>query len=147
MIQSFRRCKIDINDTLFSKIIRHGKTRCQRCQKVKTLQAAHIIGRGSYSTRFMLEPVRNAISLCSDCHVGWFDKSKDNTPIFDDAARRYFKPESNAYAFLVENCGYLWKDLQRLYLLSQQRPKIHYKYWKKEQTRQLREYLDRLEKT
>ncbi len=145
MSQSWRRIKTDVNDTLFSQIIRHGKTRCQRCQKVKTLQTAHIIGRGSYSTRFMLDPIKNAWAACSDCH-SWFDKAKDNTPIFDDAARRYFKPESNAYAFLVENCGYLWRDLQRLYLAGQQRPKIHYKYWKKEMTKSLREELKRLEK-
>lgn len=148
MIQSFRSIKRDTNDILYSKIIRHGHTRCMRCHKFKLpekLQAAHIIGRSGHSTRFQLEPVKNAVPLCADCH-SWFDGAKDNTPIFDDASRRYFTPEKNAYAFLVENCGYLWRDLQKLYLAGQQRPKIHYKYWKKDMTKMLRLVLGELEK-
>lgn len=143
-IQSFRRVKIDVNDTLYSKIIRFGHTRCLRCLKVKDLQCAHIIGRGNYSTRFLLGPVRNAVPLCSDCH-DWFDRCKNNTPIFNENARPFFLAIENAYAFLVERCGYSWRDLQRLYLLGQTSPKEKYVYWKKDITLQLRIILRDLE--
>lgn len=144
MTQSFRRIKIDVNDTLYSKIIRFGVTRCLRCIKVRDLQCAHIVGRSSYSTRFALEPVRNAVPLCSDCH-SWFDQHKDNTPIFNEAARAFFTASQNSYYWLVQFAGYEWRDLQKLYLAGQQTMKFKYAWTKKEITKDLRAHLKRLE--
>ena len=141
-MQSFRRIKVDVNDTLFSKIIRHGKTLCARCHKVRNLQCAHIFSRGHYNTRF--NP-RNAIALCSTCHNDFFDRALDTTPIFSPDVRKYLSPEKNAFTFLVHGLNYRWEELQRLYLAAQQRPKIHYKYWKKDMTKTLREQLKKLE--
>lgn len=140
-MKSFRRIKIDTNDTLFSKIVRHGKTRCMRCQKARELQCCHIFGRAHYSTRF---DFRNAIALCGTCHNDFFDKSKDDTPLFNPDIRRFLSPEKNAFTFLVYS-GYRWDELQRLYLKSREVPKIHYKYWKKDLTKQLREQLKKME--
>ena len=145
MTQFFRRIKIDVNDTLYSKIIRFGVERCQRCNERKTLQCAHIVGRASKSTRFLLEPVKNAIPLCATCH-SWFDQHKDNTPVFDELARRYFSLAQNSYVFLFRSCGYSWTDLQKLIIWGK-KPSSGYKYVKSEITLQLKEHLKRLEAT
>lgn len=122
MTQSFRRIKLDANDILYSKIIRYGVNRCFRCHLWRDVQCAHIMSRRYYSTRFTLTPKPNAIPLCASCH-DWFDSHKDNTPIFNEEARRYFMPAQNSYAFLVkravESGGYTWEDLQILYVKSQ----------------------------
>lgn len=145
MIQSFRAIKRDVNDDLFSKIIRHGHTRCLRCQKNKSLQTAHIFSRRFYPTRFQYEPVKAAVPLCADCH-SWMDGAKDDTPIFNEDIRKYLKVDKNAFKFLVENCGYKWADLQKLYFQSHSRMNIKYIYIKKELTKNLREHLKKLEK-
>lgn len=142
--QRFRKIKIDAADTLYSKIIRYGKSTCQRCLKTRELQAAHIMGRGHKNTRWMLKPVRNAIALCSNCH-SWFDGSKDDTPIFDEASRLVFRSDKNAYKFLVEKCGYSWKELENLYALAHRTDKKLYKFEKDEIKKQLKAYLDNLE--
>ena len=142
-IQSFRRIKITLEDKLFSKIIRFAETRCLRCNEVKILYCCHIIGRGHQATRFMLKPVRNAIPLCACCH-DWFDKCKDDTPLFNEEARKYFLPEKNAYAFL-NTVGYSWQDLLKLYYLGH-RPITNISLIEKmEIRRQLREHLKELE--
>jgi len=144
MIQSFRRIKIDKNDTLYSQIIRFGETRCFRCHCVKSLQCAHIVGRGSKSTRFLLKPVRNAIPLCSDCH-SWFDQSKDNTPVFNEESRPYFKKDKNAYVFLVSECGYSWRDIQYL-VVTGNKPGKYGSFDKPVIFFQLKETIKKLEK-
>lgn len=114
----FGKIRIDANDTLYSKIIRHGRTRCMRCDQVRELQAAHIVGRAHYSTRFMLKPVRNAVALCMACH-NWFDSSKMKGLIFE-SRKRVFTAAEEGYTFLNVMCGYSWNDLEKLFILSQQ---------------------------
>ena len=141
--QSWRRCRRDVNDDLFSKIIRHGQKKCWRCLRTKepaSLQAAHIVGRGSYTTRFQLEPVRNAIPLCADCH-DHFDSHKMRDLIFEPE-KRVFTWKDESYTFLVEKCGYTWRDLQKLYISGQGTIKIKYQFWKKAMTLQLRQFLN-----
>lgn len=147
MIQSFRKCKIDINDTLYSQIIRAGHKSCLRCKKFvgyERLQCAHIMSRAHYSTRFMLRPICNAVHLCATCH-SWIDSCKDNTPIFEENARKYFSKEKNAYTFLVSTGFYTWDDLAKLYALSCA-PFQHYKLFKKAITVSLREEYKKLDK-
>lgn len=114
----FGRIKIDPNDTLYSKIIRFGRTRCMRCQLARELQCAHIIGRSHYATRFMLKPVRNAIALCMTCH-NWLDTSKMKSLVFDPS-KRVFTASEESYTFLNVMCGYSWNDIEKLFILSQQ---------------------------
>lgn len=144
MIQSFRKIKIDPTDTLYSKIIRFGKLRCESCGKAKALQCAHIMGRGHIATRWALKPYRNAIALCADCH-SWFDSCKDDTPIFNEEARPHFKQDKNAYAFLVERCDYSWDDLYKLYALAHHGYTKCGKFEKAEIREQLKQYLKQLE--
>lgn len=117
MIQSFRKVKIDSNDTLYSKIIRFGRDRCDRCDCTKSLQCAHIVGRGHYAVRFALEPVKNAISLCSGCH-DWFDSHKITAVLFDEK-KRVFSARDESYTFLVSKPEYSWEKLQLLYVKGQ----------------------------
>ena len=111
------RIKLDKNDILFSKIIRSGKTLCDRCEKTRNLQAAHIFGRRHYTTRFALYPKPNAVALCAFCHK-WFDVQKKESLIFDEK-KRVFNAEEDSFTFLVEKLGYTWKDLQVLKIRSQ----------------------------
>jgi hypothetical protein len=145
MTQQFRRIKIDPSDKLYSEIIRFGVKRCVRCSYVRPLQCAHIMGRGNMGTRWMLKPYRNALPLCADCH-SWFDSCKDNTPIFDEEARAFFSPLKNAYAFLVTNAGYTWKDLENLYALAHHKTTKCGAFEKVEIRRQLKEHLKKLTK-
>ena len=139
----FGRLRIDKNDTLYSAIIRFGVKRCRRCGMRAKLQAAHIVGRAHYSTRFLLNPIRNAIPLCMTCHA-WFDSHKIEALIFDDTGtKRVFTGDEEGYTFLVKKCGYSWRDLQRLYILSRQIFK-HYTHKKHIITAELTEYLERL---
>ncbi len=115
--QRFRPIKIDPNDTLYSKIIRWGHTRCLRCGRTRKLQCCHIMGRGRHSTRFMLKPLRNAIPLCTDCH-DWFDTHKIIACICEPE-KRVFNPKDESYHFLV-SLGYTWGDLERLLFWSRQ---------------------------
>ena len=142
MIQSFRRVKIDVNDRLYSEIIRFGVTRCLRCGCVKALQCAHIIGRKHYTTRFVFLPKPNAIALCSDCH-SWLDTHKMRDLIFD-AGKRVFNEKNESYTFLVKRCGYSWGDLQKLYLDAQGVMRPPYSWQKKDITKKLRSILDKL---
>ena len=144
MIQHYRRIKTDVNDTLYSKIIRYGHTRCLRCRLHKNLQCAHIIGRSHKTTRWMLRPVKSSIPLCSDCH-DWFDRSKDDTPLFNEKAREFFMPEKNAYMWLVYEGGYSWEELLKLYYLGHRTQTNCGAIEKKEITRQLKAVLKQLE--
>ena len=142
-MQSFRPIKISLEDKLYSRIIRHGETRCFRCSMVRPLQTAHIMSRTYKVTRWQLRPISNAIPLCAPCH-SWFDSSKDDTPIFKPEGREYFTPEKNAYAFLVEDCGYTWEDLAKLYYLSHQTMRKTYHTDILEVRRQLKNVLEAL---
>ncbi len=141
---NFRKIKIDACDKLYSQIIRYGKHNCDRCRQNRDLQCCHIFGRGHKATRWMLKPFRNAISLCSSCHL-WMDSCKDDTPIFNYRAREFYKSDKNAYTFLVERCGYTWKDLENLYALAHRTDKKIYKFEKEEIKKQLKAHLDNLE--
>ena len=145
MIQSFRRIKIDPNDALYSKIIRHGKIRCERCLCVRDLQCAHIMPRGHHRTRYMLKPYKNAVALCCDCH-NWFDTHRDDTPIFEVDARRFYSPLKNAYTFLVFRCGYTWLDLHNLYALAHHGTSKYGVIEKTEVGRQLKEVWKQINK-
>ena len=113
--RSWDRHKTDPNDVLYSKIIRFGQDLCWRCNKVRRLEAAHIMGRRHHSTRFMLDPVVNAIPLCGYCHRKWFDRKKMDRLLWDPKAR-VFTAEDESYTFLVEKCGYTWAQLELLYI-------------------------------
>lgn len=113
MTQSFRKIKLDSNDIVYSKIIRFGKHRCDRCNCVKELQCAHIISRGHYATRFMLEPFKNAVALCSDCH-DWFDSHKAKEILFDERLQAIKQPD-NRWWWLVNVMGYTWEQLLLLH--------------------------------
>ncbi len=118
MTQSFRKIKLDSNDVIYSKIIRFGKYRCDRCHLVRDLQCAHIMGRGHYATRFMLEPVRNAVALCADCH-DWFDSHKIRAVLFEEK-KRVFNYAEESYTWLVKgNQRYTWDQLLLLYAKGQ----------------------------
>ena len=115
--QSFRKIKIDENDALYSEIIRFGQDRCWMCGKHRALACCHIMGRGHYATRFMLEPVRNAIPLCGPCH-SWLDTHKI-IALLTDPTLRVFNRTQEAYSFIVHACGYSWNDLERLLVMAQ----------------------------
>ena len=104
----------DPNDVLYSQIIRFGQTRCWRCHNVRRLEAAHIMGRIHKATRFLLEPVRNAIPLDGYCHRKWFDRHKQIS-LITHPERRVFTAEDESFTFLVEKCGYTWAQLEYLY--------------------------------
>lgn len=117
MTQSFRKIKLDSNDIIYSKIIRFGKVRCDRCNRVKPLQCAHIIPRGHYATRFMLEPIKNAVALCADCH-DWFDSHKAKEILFDERLQKIKQPD-NRWWWLVHAAGYTWEQLLLLHAKGQ----------------------------
>lgn len=113
----FGKIRIDPNDTLYSKIIRFSGL-CARCGRAGgKLQCAHIIGRKHKTTRWMLEPVRNAVALCFACHA-WLDEHKIKALVFDPS-KRVLSADDEAYTFLVERCGYTWEDLQLLFVFAQ----------------------------
>lgn len=141
MTQFFRGIKRDVNDDLYSKIIRFGITRCARCFNVRDLQCAHIMSRTHKTTRHLLFPVRNAVPLCADCH-SWFDQHKMFVLIFEED-KRVFKGRDESFSFLVESCGYTWNDLQKLYINA--RNTMTYNHHKKEITEQLKQELKRLQ--
>ena len=116
--------KRDVNDDLYSKIIRHGKNRCERCLRSRDLQCAHIMGRANKSTRWALKPVKNAVALCFSCHE-WFDKHKIMACILEPK-KRVFSPNDESFTFLVAQCGYTWEDLTNLYIQS----RLPYKSYK-----------------
>lgn len=137
---------MDVNDTLYSQIIRAGYDRCLRCRRpvgYARLQCAHIIGRAAYYTRFMLRPICNAVHLCSTCH-DWFDGCKNKKPIFEPEAREHFTKEDNAYTFLVSTDLYDWNNLAQLYAFGQV-PYKNYSFTKKAITAELRAELKKLE--
>lgn len=141
--QSFRRINIDINDTLYSKIIRFGHQRCVRCKRVRELQCAHIMGRGRYNTRFLLTPIKNGIPLCSDCH-SWFDSKTSKDILFDERLQK-IPQRDNRWYWLVSEMGYTWQNLIWLYHLSESPSQIPYSFKKKEITQHLKAELERLE--
>lgn len=110
----FYKQKIDKNDILFSKLIRFGKTKCDRCRLVKNLQCAHIFSRGKKNTRF---DERNAIALCVPCH-DWFDSHKIKAVLLDEN-KRVFSPRDEGYTFLVLQLGYSWDELLKLLVKSE----------------------------
>ena len=55
-------------DTLWSIKIRERDKICQKCQKTKATQAAHIFSRRNLSTRWSLA---NGIGMCYFCHMFW----------------------------------------------------------------------------
>lgn len=136
------RLKRDINDDLYSKIIRLGHQRCAMCGRVKSLECAHIMGRTHYSTRFMLKPIRNAVPLCNFCH-SWFDEHKITSLLFDEK-KRVLGPKEESYSWLVHAMGYSWDDLAKLYVLSKQAA-TYYDFRKKEITKELKATLSKLE--
>lgn len=137
----WHKIRIDKNDTLYSKIIRFGKTRCERCQKVRELQCAHIIGRVHHASRFVLDPKPNAVSLCATCH-SWFDTHKMDALIMSPE-KRVFTAIEEGYTFIIKTLGYTWSDLQLLYAKS--RAIIQYHLVKDNITEQLKERLRALE--
>lgn len=140
----FRKIKIDINDRLYSKIIRFGKTRCDRCHLWRSLDCAHIMGRGNYTTRFMLHPVRNAVALCTTCH-GWFDTHKI-VELLRDPAKRVFGFQDESFTWLVKShLRYTWDDLTRLYVLSNAVSSMSYGRMKSAITTELKSVLAKLE--
>ena len=141
--QRFRAFKIDPNDVLYSQIIRFGQTRCWKCGKHRDLQACHIISRGDYATRFLLEPVRNAIPLCAGDH-DWFDTHTSNDILFNEELQKIPQPD-NRWWFLVKKCGYTWQDLILLYRLSQRCVK-YTTFYAQEVKVQLKAELKRLER-
>ena len=130
----FYRAKIDVNDTLFSKLVRHGKKLCDRCGKERDLQCCHIIGRAHYATRFDL---RNAVAMCAGCH-DWFDSHKITAVIFDPN-KRVFGACDESYHFLVKCLGYDWDEIARLYVKGQ--APSGYKFSKKLITKTLKQML------
>lgn len=98
------------------------------------------MGRVHKATRWALKPIKNAIALCVQCHQ-WLDQSKDDTPIFNEESRGFFKPDKNAYAFLVNRCGYAWTDIYNLYALAHRSIKKYGPIEKLEINKQLKEYL------
>lgn len=137
----------DNNDVLYSKIIRFGHLWCQRCRLPRGLDCAHIMPRERITTRFLLEPVRNAVALCRDCHQ-WFDTHKNTEILFNEDAQDRFMPESS-YHWLVLEAGYTWTDLRRLYAISQDDfigiENGTYSSARKDIGRELRKYLRFLE--
>lgn len=111
------KIKIDKNDTLYSKIIRFGKTRCDKCVCVKALQCAHIFSRRHYATRFLLKPKPNAIALCTSCH-DWFDSHKSTDILLKEELQKIPQLDSS-YHFLVSRLGYSWECLLKMKILSQ----------------------------
>ena len=59
-----------------------------------------------------------------------------------DPEKRVFTWKDESYTFLVEKCGYTWRDLQKLYIAGQGTIKIKYQFWKKAMTVQLRQFLN-----
>lgn len=140
----FGKIRRDKNDTLFSEIIRYGVESCLRCRRHGLqLQAAHIVGRTYKSTRWMLEPLRNAIPLCMPCHT-WFDEHRIKAVIFD-AGKRVFDQSEEGNTFLVERCGYTWEDLQKIYILAQ-RACRYTAFEKKQVNDYLKSYMKKLKK-
>jgi len=129
------RVKRDVNDGLYSDIIRLGNPQCWRCDRERQLDACHIMKRGHYTTRFMLKPVKNAVPLCRGCH-DWFDKHQIPALIFD-VKKRVLTEHDESFTFLVEICGYTWENLQYLKIQSQLTFR-GYKWKKKEITKHLR---------
>lgn len=143
--QGFRKVKIRTNDKLYSQIIRFGKDRCDRCGLYRPLQCAHIMSRGSESTRYLLEPVRNAVALCSTCH-DWFDRNKIKALLFEPA-KRVLSAADDGYTWLVEKMGYTWDQLMLLYVMAQRAetgmPKsLREKHTRIELTQKLKELED-----
>ena len=69
--------------------------RCRHCgTTVKKLESAHIVGRSSFKTRWLL---RNGLTLCFTCHA------------------EYDQHRNNAESWLVNHIGKeLWAELQWL---------------------------------
>lgn len=134
---SFFKIKVDKNDMLFSKLVRSGKTRCQKCGKPNQLQCCHIFDRGNRSTRWT---ERNAIALCLTCHE-WFDSTKAKDILFKKELQDIEQPD-NRWWWLVNKSGlnYSWRELQILYHASLA-PFLGYKYKKEMITRALQRKL------
>ena len=132
----FYRPKIDINDKLFSQLVRFGKDRCDRCNLVRNLQTAHIFSRKYYNTRFYR---RNAVALCARCH-DWFDSHKLIGCIFDERKQVLSKFDEGFHWLVFSPWGYTWDELQRIYVKSQM-IFTGYSYKKKLITKQLKKEL------
>ena len=131
--------KRKLEDILFSKIVRFGKTRCQKCNKVMNLQCCHVFGRRNKSTRWNK---RNVVVLCSNCHK-WFDGHKIMACLIDKH-KRVFAPNEESFHWLV-SLGYTWDELLKLYETSHQVCKM-YPIELKELREALRAELKGLEK-
>lgn len=141
--QRFRPVKIDPNDRLYSEIIRFGQTRCLMCGRHRPLQACHIIGRGHYATRFLLDPVTNAVALDAGCH-SWLDEHKILAVVLDPS-KRVFTWKDESFTFLVQRCGYTWEDLVKLYMISRRNVK-YTGFYAQEIQKQLSQELRRLKR-
>lgn len=138
------KVKINPTDTLYSKIIRFDKERCERCQHTAALQCAHIMSRRHLSTRWMLEPVKNAVALCSACH-DWFDTHVSKDILFDERLQKIKQPD-NRYWFLVDKCGYTFESLVDLYRRAQCGPPWSKKLFEDEIRTNLKQKLKEMEK-
>ena len=120
--------KITQADKLYSQIVRQGKDRCQKCDKVRALQCCHIITRGRQATRYMFNPVQNAVALCADCHK-WFDRTTAKDILFNEELQKIKQPD-NRWWWLVNSAGYTWQQLLKLHWISEQPMKttktLHY---------------------
>ncbi len=154
--QRFRKISRDINDKLYSTIIRSiGIGRCRRCHfyfGFEKLQCAHIFGRGHKRTRFLLAPKFNAIPLCSDCH-SWFDSHKIDALLFDEK-KRVLSMADESYTWLVSTkislngksqdfWNYTWNDLYKMYALSHHGTHKYGPLQKAEVKKQLLEYIEK----
>lgn len=140
----YGKVKVNATDTLYSKIIRYGKIKCPKCTRVKDLQCCHIVGRRNKATRWLLDPISNAVPLCSGCH-DWFDSHKIKALVFDER-KRVLSAEDESFTFLVKKMGYSWEDLQKLFVWAD-RGLPHAEFMEKEVIRpELREKLKQLER-
>lgn len=136
----FFKVKFDVNDTLYSQIIRHNKVRCDKCHQVRELQCAHIMSRRHYPTRFMLEPICNAVALCAYCH-DWFDTHKMRELLLDPKKRVL---DEESYTWLVRDMRYTWDQLLTL-LVKAHSEYSGYSLKKKLITTELRQHLKSLQ--
>ena len=103
------------------------------------------MGRGHGTTRFLLEPVRNAIPLCVSDH-DWFDTHKIQALILDPE-KRVLNWKDESFSFLVEKCGYSWKDLELLLVMCNRTTHYNNKFQEELINQQLKKVWSDLQKT
>jgi len=82
-------------DTLWSNKIHESDESCRVCRRQdRKLEAAHIVGRGAYNTRWRLD---NGILLCFTCHQD-YDQHRNH---MEDKIRRIIGEDK-------------WDELQKL---------------------------------